>query len=78
MKNRLQDIQQSIKEFSDRLSPNTLKIAYKANLSNYEMTICHEISEQKQLQLDDVFKKMAYFKESIDYRLYKKDFIDFI
>jgi len=78
MKNTLQEIQQSIKEFSDRLSPNNLKIAYKANLTNYEMKLCHEISEHKQLQLEYVLNKMAHFKETSDYRLYNKDFANFV
>lgn len=78
MKNTLHEIQQSIKEFSDRLSPSNLKIAYKANMTNYEMKLCHEISEHKQLHLEHVLNQMAHFKETSDYRLYNKNFADFI
>ncbi|ADR34314.1 hypothetical protein Sulku_1653 [Sulfuricurvum kujiense DSM 16994] len=78
MINKLQEIQQSIKEFSDRLTPTNLKIAYKAKMTNYEMKLCHEISEDKQLQLEYVLSKMAHFKETSDYRLYNKDFANFV
>ncbi len=78
MINTLQEIQQTIKKFSEVLSPNHLKIAYKANMTNYEMKICHEISERRQLQLEYVLSKMAHFKETSDYRIYNKDFINFI
>lgn len=78
MINKLHEIQQSINELRDILSLENLKIAYKANMTNYEIKICHEISNHKELRLEYVLNKMAHFKETSDYRLYNKDFIHFI
>ena len=76
MTKRLQAIHQNLKEFGNVISMENLKIAYKANMTHYEMKICHEISELRELNLEYVLTKMAHFKETSDYRLYKKDFVN--
>ncbi len=77
MSHRLHDLHDSFKTWGEAFTPEHLKIAYRANLTNHEMKQCHHISTHKQIQLSDVLQQMARFKESIEYRLYKRDFIHF-
>lgn len=77
MSNRLHELHDSFKGWEQAFTPKHFKIAYQANLTNHEMRQCHRISTHEQLQLTEVLTKMARFKESIEYRLYKRDFVHF-
>jgi len=58
-----------------KIAHQHLQIAYKAKMTHYEMSRCIEISNLQNVPIDQIFNKMAVFKESSDYIVYKKDFV---
>lgn len=59
----------------NQIAHQHLQIAFKAKMTHYEMSRCIEISNLQNVPIDQIFNKMATFKESSDYIVYKKDFI---
>ena len=59
------------------ISSNHMIIAYRAKMTNYEILLCQDISLVSKIPLIDVLEKMAIFKQTAEYILYKKDFILF-
>lgn len=70
-----QRIKQRLNNLLDETSIEHLLIAHQAKMSIYEILMCQEISALKSIPIDNVFKKMALFKESSAHLLYKKDFL---
>lgn len=58
-----------------QISANHLIVAYRAKMTNYEILLCQKISLVSKLPLMDVLEKMAAFKLTSEYLLYKKDFL---
>jgi hypothetical protein len=56
------------------LTSKHMVVAYKAKMSNYEILLCQEISALAKVPLMEVLEKMAAFKQTSEYLLYKKDF----
>ena len=59
------------------LSSKHMVVAYRAKMSHYEILLCQEISALGKIPLMDVLEKMADFKQTSEYLLYKKDFAFF-
>lgn len=60
-----------------QISPSHMIVAYRAKMTNYELLLCQEISEAVKVPLHDVLEKMAAFKQTSDFLLYKKEFLFF-
>jgi len=69
-----QGIQQSLSSLLRKMSVDHITIAYQAKMTIFEMLKCQEISEKTSMPIDHVFKKMAEFKESSAFVLYKRSF----
>lgn len=67
-------VQQGIVHKISQISGEHLKIAFKAKLTHYEISLCKVISDLQSIPIDQIFIKMALFKESSAHILYKKDF----
>ncbi len=70
-----QQVQDDVVNRITKIAHQHLQIAYKAKMTHYEMSMCLEISNLQNVPIDQIFNKMAIFKESSDYIVYKKDFI---
>lgn len=60
-----------------QISPSHMIVAYRAKMTNYEILLCQEISTAAKVPLHDVLEKMAAFKQTSEYILYKRDFLFF-
>lgn len=60
-----------------QISASHMIVAYRAKMTNYELMVCQEISAVSKIPLMDVLEKMAAFKQTSEYLLYKKDFLFF-
>jgi len=69
-----QRIQQTLNTMVNLTSIETLIMVHKAKISINEMLKCQTISELKKIPIEHVFKKMAHFKESSAYLIYKQEF----
>lgn len=74
MQRTYNELQKNVNDTLGNIAIEHLKIAYKAHMTHHEMITCQEISRLKGLSIESVLMKMASFKESIEHRLYKKDF----
>jgi hypothetical protein len=67
-------VQHDIVHKMNQISSEHLKIAFKAKMTHYEISMCKVISDLQSIPIEQIFSKMALFKESSAHILYKKDF----
>lgn len=68
------DRQHVMKRLID-ISTEHMVVAYRAKMTNYEILLCQEISSIGNFSLLEVLEKMADYKQTSEFLLYKKDFI---
>lgn len=68
-------VQHDIVHKMNPISSEHLKIAFKAKMTHYEISVCKVISDLQHIPIEQIFKKMAIFKESSEHIIYKKDFV---
>lgn len=69
-----QRIQHTLNNMVNLTSIEAIIMAHKAKITINEMLKCQTISELKKIPIEHVFKKMALFKESSAYLIYKQEF----
>ncbi len=72
--NDFAEYESALKQLKE-ISISHMIVAYRAKMTNYEISLCHKISLMSKLPLIDVMEKMAVFKQTAEHILYKKDFI---
>lgn len=74
LENAMHDESVSVMDRIRNLSVEQMIVALRAKMTTREMMKCLEISTSKRIPLDQVFHKMASFKETSAHILYKEDF----
>lgn len=69
-----QQVQYDIVHKMNPIASEHLKIAFKAKMTHYEISVCKVISDLQNIPIEQIFRKMALFKESSEHLIYKKDF----
>ncbi len=69
--------QESVLKRLREISASHMIVAYRAKMTNYELLLCQEISEVAKVPLHDVLEKMAAFKQTSEFLLYKREFLFF-